>query len=263
MASSPVRTFGIKSPFKPVSCVRIQIQLAPGRGNRDRIEYGDFHKHLVRAVANACPLTTHDAGKIINTVIITDHKHTGIQIIGFLIQGMKLLAALCLPYKQAVTFDLGNIKRMQRATKVKHHIVGDINKRTDRTLANRCKTPRHPVGTRSIIDAAESNTGHQRCQMRGTVKVKVPAKRAVKAALMRAGIKRFKCAIPGSSQIACDAANTKTISPVRRNRNFNYRIIQPGIGGKTVTNRCICSQFDDAVMLVRDHHLALGTQHAV
>ena len=196
-------------------------------------------------------------------MIITDHQHAGIQIIGFLIQGMKLLAALCLPYKQTVTLDLGDIKCMQRATKIKHHIVGDIDKRADRALADRLKTPRNPVGTWPVLDTAKGDTGHQRRQMFRAVKVYVPAKRAVKAAYMGAGIKRFQRAIPGSSQITCNAPNAKAIGPVRCDRNFNHRIIQPGIGGKTFADWRVSCQFDDAIMLVRDHHLALGTQHSV
>ena len=196
-------------------------------------------------------------------MIIANHQHTRFQIIGFFIERMKCLTALCLPDKQAVAFNPGNVKGVQRAPQIKHHIVGDIDKRADRALPDRFQPLCHPVRAWPVFDPAKGNAGHQRCQMCRIIKVDIPAQRAVIAAIMRAGIKRLQRAMAGRCQVTCHAAHTKTVGPVRGNRDFDDRIIQTGKPGKTRAHRGIVRQVDDAVMLIGNHHLAFGAEHAV
>ena len=70
-----------------------------------------------------------------------------------------------MPHNQCITLNLINIIGMQWTTKVDHHIVGDVNKRTDRTLANGCQPLCHPVRAGGIRHLFKSNTGDGRAQM--------------------------------------------------------------------------------------------------
>ena len=99
--------------------------------------------------------------------------------------------------------------------------------------------------------------------MRGAVQIEPPCHRAVKAALMRAGIKRLQRPVARCRQITGDTAHAKAIGAVRGDRNLDNRVVKTGDGGKTGADRRVGRHLDDAVMFVRDHHLAFRTQHAV
>ena len=84
-----------------------------------------------------------------------------------------------------------------------------------------------------------------------SVKIQLPAHRAVKTTLMRRCIQRFQRAIASRRQITRHAAHTKAISAVWCYRNFNHGIVKPGIGRKLRANRRIGWQVNDTIMLVR------------
>ena len=80
---------------------------------------------------------------------------------------------------------------------------------------------------------------------------------------MRAGIQRLQRPVARCRQITGDTAHAKAIGAVRGDRNLDNRVVKTGDGGKTGADRRVGRHLDDAVMFVRDHHLAFRTQHAV
>ena len=162
MTSGPDRTFGIQPPFKPVARIGIQIQLAAGRGHRNRVEHCDFEEHSGCVITDTGALTPHDTGKVINTLGITDGDHAGFHLIGLFVQRGESLTAICLPHNQLTTMDLVHVIGVERASQIKHHIVGDIDKRADRALANGSQSARHPVRAWPVGHITKGNAGDQR-----------------------------------------------------------------------------------------------------
>ena len=263
MAGGPDRAFGIKPALEPVAGVGIQVQLAPGGRHRNRVEHRDLEEHAGGAVAHAGALAAHHTSQIIDTFGIADCDHAGFHLVGLLVQSGERLAAIRLPHDQLTAVNLVDVIGMQRATQIEHHIVGDVDKGADRALADGVQAPRHPVRARPVGDAAKGDAGDQRGQMLGPVKIEPPGDRAVEAAFMRAGVQRLQRAVAGSGQIARDAANAEAIGAVRGDGDLDDRIIQTGPGGEALADRRVLIQIDNAVMLVRDHHLALRAEHAV
>ena len=73
----------------------------------------------------------------------------------------------------------------------------------------------------------------------------------------------LQLAEPCGSKIAGDAAHAEAVGPVRRDGDFDHRIVEAERGGGRAADLGLSVELDDAGMLVRQFQLALGQQHAV
>ena len=68
---------------------------------------------------------------------------------------------------------------------------------------------------------------------------------------------------PLGGEIARDAAHAQCIGPVGGDLHIEGRIVEPERLGRRHADRQVVGEVDDALVILRDHHLAFRTQHAV
>ena len=74
--------------------------------------------------------------------------------------------------------------------------------------------------------------------------------------------RRFQRAEAGGGEIAGNTVDRGAVRTVRRQVDFDHRIVKPGIGGKAGSNRGVVRQVDNAVMAIRHPQLFFRTHHA-
>src|SRR6185295_14518262 len=87
-------------------------------------------------------------------------------------------------------------------------------------------------------------------------------RRAWKFALQRFLMRFFERAEPRSREIARDAVDAETVGTVRRDSDFDHRIIETHSRGERLSKRRVRGKLDDARMVIGDSHLARRDKHA-
>ena len=191
MAGGPARTLRIEPALEAVAGVGMKLQLAPGGGDRYRIEHGHLDEHIARVVADPGALAAHDTRKTVHAVIVADDDHALVHVIGLLVQRCEFLAAACLADHKVFALDQLHVIDVKRASKIEHHIVCDVDKGAYRALADGPEAALHPLRARPVRNAAHGDARDQRTQMRVAAKIKLPRHRAFEGALVRFVVERL------------------------------------------------------------------------
>ena len=189
----------------------------------------------------------------------------GLEPVGLLVQRQQFLAAPGQMHAQ-VPLHLVGVEHVQRPIPVVGEIVGDIHKRRNRAQADGLQLGLQPGRAWPILHAAD----HAACEhgrMLQRIVVDGHANGARESA--RHGLDRRldQRAQPPGGQIARDPVHAQRIAPVGRDRDFDHGIDPGGvIFGQPVGEafaHLARGQLDDAVVLVRQFHLAFRTHHPV
>ena len=159
------------------------------------------------------------------------------------------------------------VEDVQRPVPVIGQEIGDIDQRRDRAQADGAQPVLQPFGARAVAHTPDEPAGEEMTAALTGVLVDADADGARETAFdMDIGC-RPEHARSARGQIARDAAHAERVGAVGGDRDLDHRV-DPGrvMHGKPVDEalaHLARRQLDDAVMLVGEFHLALGTHHAV
>ena len=100
--------------------------------NRRRPPVSGFDKDIGGVIRTGRTLTAHNAGQTDRAIGISDHTITRIKRYLIATQQRQGFFRLRPPHCQATLHRL-QIEHMVRAVQFQHHVIGNINQRTDRT----------------------------------------------------------------------------------------------------------------------------------
>ena len=98
----------------------------------------------MRVVRHGRGVAAHDAGQRLDLRIVGDHAHFAIDRDGVAIEQLERLAGLPPAHVQAA-MNLVEVKNMRRPAQLKHHVIGNIDQRSDAALAATGQPVHHPL----------------------------------------------------------------------------------------------------------------------
>ncbi len=147
---------------------------------------------------------------------------------------------------------------MQRPADIEGEEVGDVDQRIDWPQPDRRQPPLQPGRARPVAHGHGSSAQHPGTGRRRNR----PTHRAVKQPLDRRRRPRLQRPNPRRRQIRAHPTHTQRIAAVRRDRDIDHRVIEPGVDRVGGPDRRILRQVDDAGMVLAQPHLAEAEQHA-
>ena len=153
---------------------------------------------------------------------------------------------------------------MQRTGAIKRDEVGDIDQRIDGAQTNSRQVFLQPFGAWAVLDAFDEATGKDRTSVFATgFKFEFDTDMAVKLALNGRDVALTQATKACGGEIARHAIDAEAVRPVRRDGNLDHGVICTQCFRRRRADNPAIRQFDDAIMLVGEFQLALGTHHAV
>ena len=120
-----------------------------GLTDRSAVKVCRFKNNCGGVVHNLGVLTAHNTGKTDGFVVISDHKHTGLQVADIAIQGGQGFTSLSLAYNNFTGADITVVKCVHGLTVFQHNVVGDIYNVVDRPYAVSAEALPQPLGRRT------------------------------------------------------------------------------------------------------------------
>ena len=153
---------------------------------------------------------------------------------------------------------------MQRAAMGEGDVVGDIDQRRDGAQANGFQTPLQPLRRGAVLDTPDIAADEQRA---GRAVAILEIERHFDGRREGSGNwcrgERLQRAEALRREIARDAVDAQRIRTVRRHLHIDHWIVETQGRCSGRADRPVALKLDDAVVLVRDHQLALRAQHAL
>ena len=252
----------VNAAFKTVARVGIDFQRAPGGGNGDRVPIGGFEENLGGVGGAAGRLAAHDPGEGQGGAVVGDQHRPGGDAVGFAVERQQGFAAHGRVDAQRAG-DFGGVKDMQRAVQAIGEDVGDIDEGRDRAQADGLEPVLQPSRGGAVLDTADQATGEMRAGFGLQAGVDPDVDFAGKTGGEDGDWQGFQAAQTARGQVAGDAANAKRIGAVRGDFDMDHRVVAAAIVDESRTQRGVCGQLDDAVVIVGQHQLAFGAQHAI
>ena len=146
--------------------------------------------------------------------------------------------------------DLARVEDVQRPRPVEGQEICDVHKRVDRTQADGRELSLHPLRTRSVFHPAHQAQRESRSKMPiGWREIELHAGGTGKLAMHRDNRWRRQSAEFRRGQIARDAGNRHGIRSVRRQVDFDDRIVEGGPLHIGHADRRILRQFENAAVI--------------
>ena len=130
-----VQKRGINAALKPGPRVAGQRQGLASTRDAVGVEKRAFDQHVGRCLRTAGMHAAHDAADVVDATVVSDHGHRLAERIGLAVEGLHLLAVAGLAGDQRAA-QLCLVIDVQRAAKIEHDEVGDIDQRRNRLLAD-------------------------------------------------------------------------------------------------------------------------------
>ena len=252
----------IDAPLEPVAGVGTDLQRAAGGGDGHRIPIGGFDENVGGGRGAARGFAAHDARERLRAGIVGDEHHAGGCVVGPAVERRQLLSAAG-GMDAEIALDLACVEDMERAVQAEGEVVGDIDEGRDRAEADRLEPGLHPCGRGAVGDTADHAAREKRAAFRLERGVDRDADRAGKTAGDVGDRQRLQRAQPARGQIAGDAPHAERIGPVGRDLDEDHRIVEAAPVDVALAEGRVVGQLDDAVVVVGNHQLAFGAEHAV
>ena len=153
---------------------------------------------------------------------------------------------------------------MQGTSAVESDVIGDVDERADRPQANRSEPLLHPFRRGAVGHAADEPECEGRAEMLVLGReIETDAGRAIERAFIRFRRRRLELSKSRRGEIARDASDAGGVGTVRRHRDIDDRIVEPGEARVRNADRRVRGQFDNALMVVAKLELGGRAQHAV
>ena len=256
------REGGVDAAFKTIAGVRVDLQGAARGGNGNRVPISAFHEDVSGVRRAARRLTTHDAGQGFRAVVVRNQHLARKHGVGLAIQCLQGFAARCGVNAQ-VAVDLGDVKDVQGAVHRVSEEVCDVDKGRDRAQADGFQTVGQPCRGGAVADAFDRATGEMRASSGFQTGVDMNRNRAVELAFDGRNDQGFQRPKATGGKVTGDAAHAQGVGAVGRDLDVDHRVVQPAIVDEAFAQWRVVGQFDDAVVVVRQHQLAFRTQHPV
>ncbi|MNI34359.1 hypothetical protein D3C73_883480 [compost metagenome] len=114
---------------------------------------------------------------------------------------------------------------------VEGHVIGDVDKRVDRTKADRLEACLHPCRARAVLDAAHKAQAEAWAKL-FIIEIDGQADRGLTFQLQSRSRGNLERAETGGCQIAGDAKDRRAVRAVRRQVDLDDRIVETGIGSE-------------------------------
>ena len=255
----------IDAALEPVFGVRVDFEHAGGSGNRDRIPICRLEKDVHGFLGDTGLFPTHDPGETFGRPVVGNHHHAGVERVGLFVKRQKLFAAFGAMHAQ-VTLHLVRIKDMERPVPVEGEKVGDIDERRNRAETNGLQALLQPRWTGAVLYTPDHATRKIWCTVE-RIGINRHADGRREGARHRRGRAVDLGAEAARGEVAGYTLDAQCILPVGRDRNIDDGIDLVWVVGGEPVGKALSNltgrQFDNAVMLVRQLHLALGRHHAV
>ena len=260
---APAGRFRVEPALEAVAGVGEDAELAAGGGGAHRIEERDLQEDLGGLLGAARKLAAHDAADALQPGLVGDHRHLGVHDVGLVVEGQDLLAGAGQAHGQ-VALELGGVEDVQRPAQVVGHEVGDVDQRRDRPEPDRQQAILQPLGRGPVLHPAEAAPGDEGAGPGGLLgEVAQPLDRAVEAAGDLGEVVGLEGPEPRRRQVPRHPAHAQAVAPVGGDRDVDDRVVEAHDRREGRAQGCVLGQLDDALVLVREAHLALGDQHAV
>ena len=254
---------GIDAALEAIARVGGDAELPAGLRDGRRVPERAFDQHVARRLVAAGMLAAHDSGDRLDAVRVGDRHHALVERVGLAVERQHAFAGAGAPDRE-IAGDLGEVEHVQRAAAVEGDVIGDVDERADRPQADRPQPLLHPFGRGAVGHAAHEPQGEGRAEMRvGGREIEMDAGRAVERAVIRLRRRRLQLAQPGRGEIARDAGDAGGVGTVRRHRDVDDGIVEPGVLRVSDADRRVVGQFDDAVVILAELELGRRAQHAV
>ena len=208
-------------------------------------------------------LAAHDSGDRFDAVGVGDHDHGLVERVCLAVKREHGLAGAGAAHGE-IALDLGEVEHVQRAAAVEGDVIGDVDKRADRSQADRAEPLLHPFGRRAVGDAAHETQGERRAKMPiGRGEIEMDGGRAVERPGERLRRRRLQAAQTRRGEIARDAGDAGRVGAVRRHRDVDDRVVEPGKARISDADRRVLRELDDPLVIVAELELRRRAQHAV
>ena len=228
-----------------------------------RIPERALDENVARRLVAAGMLAAHDSGDRLDAILVGDDDHAVVERISLAVERQHAFARAGAPHVE-VARDLGEVEHMQRAAAVEGDVIGDVDERADRPQADRPQPLLHPLGRRAVGHAADEPQGEGRAEMPVLGReIETHAGRAIERAFIGFGRGRLELSKSRRGEIARDSRDPRGVRTVRRHRDVDDRIVEPGEARVRNADWRVGGQFDDALMVVAELELGGRAQHAV
>ena len=208
-------------------------------------------------------LAAHDARDQFDAHGVGDDDHALVERVRSAVERLHALAVTGAPDREAA-LDLGEVEHVQRPAAIESHIVGDVDERADRPQADGAQALLHPLRRRAV-----SNTPHE-TEREGGAEMRVRRRevemdlgRAVEGANDGLRRRRLQGSEPRGGEVARDPRDAGRVRAVRRHRDIDDRIVEPGEAGVSDADRRVIRQLDDPLVIVAELELRRRAEHSV
>ena len=194
---------------------------------------------------------------------IGDDDDLLVERVGFAVERQQALAGVRAAQAE-IAMDLARIENVQRACPVEGQEIGDVHERVDRTQADRRELPLQPIRAWPVFHAAHQaqRKGRREVPIRFS-EIKLDTDRTGKSAGHRNDRRRRQSAEPRRGKIAGNSGDRHGIGAVRRQVDFDDRVVEPGPLRIGHADAGILRQFENAAVILGEFEFGAGTEHAV
>ena len=185
---------------------------------------------------------THHAAERNGAASIGDHAHSGLQLVGFVIDGDELFACPRIADDDLTAIQLVEVERVQRLAAFHQHVIGGVDHIVDRRNAESRQSTGHPC--RAGLDLYAADYSGRIAQ----------TERAIRASRVRTGrlVYCFRRGCRGDLErffeqhrrLAGDADMSQTVGPVTCNFEIDRQIVADGLGAFMIQARQHQPPFD-------------------
>ena len=251
----------INAALEAMAGVRMNVERPARARDGERIPERALDQHVDRVGAAARRGAAHDAGERLDARIVGDHAHGVVERIILAVERREAFAGAAAAHHE-IALDLGGVEHVQRAAAVEGQVVGDVDERIDRLLADALELALQPFGRGAILDAlhhAQREQGRERLRV---AEVEADPDRARIGAAHRIELRFHKRADLGRRKIARDAVDAEAVGAVRRDRDLDHRVVEPDHRRERLSDRSVRRQLQNAVGLLGKAEFAARAQHA-
>jgi hypothetical protein len=229
------------------------------------IPEGAFEDDVHRLLGHAGRGAAHDAGDALGARVVGDHDGALGEGVSLFVERLERLAARGAMDAQ-IARDAGRVEDVQRAVAVEGEEVRHVHERRDRAQPDGAQPVLQPLRRGAVAHAPDHARREDRAAV-ARVRVDRHAHRAREGAGDRRALDRLQRAEAARGEIAGDAAHAERVGPVGGDRDLDHRVHLGRVMRSEPVDETLAhlagGQLDDAVVLLRKLHLALGAHHAV
>ena len=244
---------GIDATLETVTGVGREIEAPRPAGDRVRPPESGFDIDVSRGVRYRRRRAAHDARERLDTGVVGDDTDLGIEVDRGTAEQLERFARTS-PANRQSAGDPVEIEDVRRPAEFEHHVVRDIDQRTDRALAASCQAVDHPARRRrKRVDAAHDAAGEAPAQVRRFDAHRQPG---IVSRLDRAHLGLQQRCAGERSDLARQAVDAQQMPQIGRQLEREDLVVERQVAADVGTDRRITRQDQQPGVVVRQPQLA-------